>query len=127
MNNESNEGPGWSPDGGRFWRKDGKLYWEDGDITEDGGIMREMPDLRPKSEWKEGENYSLWSDEKRAEVKAAKKAERDLYEKERADEFAKYKALCLSAKSKITREEYEAIQWSDYRGQDPIFMWEELP
>ncbi len=24
------EGPGWSPDGGEFWVRDGYLYWSDG-------------------------------------------------------------------------------------------------
>ncbi len=133
MKDYSPNGPGFSPDGGHFWRKDGKLYWADGDITPDGGIMREMPPLPghengvPESEWHKYENYSAWSDEKRAAVLAAKKTERDAYKKEVEEEREQIKALCISAKAKLTKEEYAAIQWSRYSHEQPHFPWEDLP
>ena len=126
MNFTNPNGPSWSPDGGRFWRKDGKLYWSDGEITDDGGIMREMPTM-PGVDYSHYENYSEWSDEKRAEVKAklaAERAELARLEKLEEDEI---KALCISAKAKLTKEEYDAIQWSRYSHENPWFMWEDLP
>lgn len=124
------DGPGWSPDGGDFWVKGDLLYWSDGSIWDmrDGGMIRTMPDgPTPESEWHKYENFSAWSDEKRAEAVAENMAKREDAKKQQDEEMARIKLLCISAKSKITQEEYEAIQWSEYRGQDPVFMWEELP
>lgn len=121
------EGPSWSPDGGSFWRKGGKIYWEDGDITEDGGMMREMLYSIPESEWHKYEDYSAWSDEKRAEVVAKHKAERDQYKKEKAEYDEQIKALCITAKSKLTKEEYEAVQQAGDAHDSPYFPWEDLP
>jgi hypothetical protein len=106
-------GPSWSPDGGSFWRKDGKLYWEDGSITDDGGMMREMPTPIPESEWHLYEDYSAWSDEKRAEVAAARKAEREQAKSAHDEWVAVIRALQASAKAKLTEEEYEAVQISE--------------
>jgi hypothetical protein len=121
------EGPSSSPDGGAFWRKDGKIYWADGDITEDGGMMREMCLIIPESEWHKYENYSAWSVEKRAEVVARVKAEREQAQKEYDAEAERIKALCVSAKTKLTQEEYEAVQWSQFSYEQPRFCWDELP
>jgi hypothetical protein len=59
------DGPMFSPDAGRCWRKNNVLYWEDGDITagECSRFIRLMP-------MPDGEDYSLWTDEKRTSVKA---------------------------------------------------------
>lgn len=102
-------GPSWSPDGGSFWRKDGKLYWEDGDITEDTGMIREMLYSIPESDWHKYDDFSAWSDEKRAEVKAAKQTERDKYEAETKAWEDAIRALKASAKAKLTEDEWEAV------------------
>lgn len=105
----SRNGPGWSPDGGSFWRKDGKIYWEDGAICDDGWI-REMPDDPiPESEWHKYEDYSAWSDEKRAEVKAQNKIEREQYEASMKLWADGIRALRASAKTKLTEEEWDAM------------------
>lgn len=111
----SANGPSWSPDGGSFWRKDGKLYWEDGDITEDGGMMREMPTMTPESEWHKFEDFSAWTDEHRSKVKAEKAAERAAAKKAHDEWVAGIRALQESAKAKLTPEEYEAVQMEEYR------------
>ena len=38
------DGPGWSPDGGEYWVRDGKVYWEDGTVRElSKSLFRTMP------------------------------------------------------------------------------------
>lgn len=46
-------GPGFSPDGGRFWVKDNLLYWQDGEVWDmtEGWIIRAVT-------WEKGDNYS---------------------------------------------------------------------
>ena len=112
--NETRNGPGWSPDGGYFWRKDGKLYWSDGDITDDGGMMRQMPCDDPKSFYSGVENFSEWSDEKRATVRAEAQKKRDEYRAKSDAYIAKIEALCAIAKTKLTPEEYEAVEAYGY-------------
>jgi hypothetical protein len=100
------EGPGWSPDGGRFWVKDGKSYWEDGDITDlsiEGHLFRTMPGNAS------GEDYSAWSEEKRSAEKAKNALLRDRYAKEVAELSERDKMLVESARSKLTEDEFEAV------------------
>jgi hypothetical protein len=56
------DGPGYSPDGGRYWVKGNLLFWSDGGIWDmnEGGLIRTLPELGMHAE-----NFSLWSDEKR--------------------------------------------------------------
>jgi len=116
-------GPGWSPDGGKFWVKDNLVYWSDGDITDmnNGGVFRTMP-----GNYTHEENYSEWSDEKRAEVKAKFKAERDEAAAEEAKEDAEQEALCRTAKTKLTKEEYEAVHAAGSYCDCGRFFWGEL-
>ena len=58
------QGPGWSPDGGKFWIDNDKIYWHDGDIDDISLPIRVMPG------YSHDEDYSQWSDEHRAMVKA---------------------------------------------------------
>jgi hypothetical protein len=64
MTNKNNfpDGPGYSPDGGSFWARDGKLYWEDGDVTSADIFFRSMP-------CKHGIDYSAWTPEQFAAKK----------------------------------------------------------
>lgn len=103
-------GPGSSPDNGSFWRKGGRIYFEDGSVFDDAGfVQRESLFEIPESEWHKYENYSAWSDEKRAEVMAAKKAERDKYEAEVKVWEDEVRTLKASAKAKLTEDEWEAV------------------
>jgi hypothetical protein len=101
------QGPGYSPDGGNLWRQGNLIYWQDGDVVNleerDSYIIRYM-------RLTNGEDYSKWTDEQCAKVKA-----------ERAEQIAKYKThaeeltarrdkLVKSAKAKLTTEEFEAVQ-----------------
>jgi hypothetical protein len=108
MNDMKTQGPGWSPDGGAFWRKDGKEYWEDGDITENA-IFRVSLYVAPESDWHKYENYSEWSDEKRAAVKAEYAAKREAEEKEELERIERREHLCAIARIKLTEEEYNAV------------------
>lgn len=103
-------GPGWSPDGGAFWRKDGKIYWEDGEITDGNEMIREMIGVKS-----DGEDYSVWTNEHRARVKAEKAAERAEAEMAHEKWVAEVRVLQESAKAKLTVEEYEAVQVDEYR------------
>ena len=61
------DGPGWSPDGGYFWVKGDTLDWEDGATWDmnDGCVIR--VGFGPY----ECENFSAWTDERRAAALAA--------------------------------------------------------
>ena len=102
------QGGGSIVGGLNFWRKENKLYWEDGEITDvphaAEGIMM-MINPRSSSD----ENYSEWSDEKRASVKAEwdakRKADQEAEEKEKRERFAWVEI----AKGKLTDEEFSAV------------------
>ena len=98
------DGPGWSPDGGKFWVNGGVLYWEDGDAWDmtSGGVIR--TGLGPYTH----EDYSAWTDERRAEVHAEWVAHRQKWKQQRDAEEAARRALIKSAKAKLTPEEFEA-------------------
>ena len=102
------EGPGWSPDGGKFWVKGDLLYWHDGTIWDmrDGCIIRSM-------HYDHDEDYSAWSDDKRAAVLAENRAE---YAKIKAEDDcynAERTRLRESARAKLTPEEIEACNLED--------------
>jgi len=82
------EGPGWSPDGGKFWVKGDLLYWHDGTIWDmrDGCIIRSMH----------------YDHDEYAKIKA----EDDCYNAERT-------RLRESARAKLTPEEIEACNLED--------------
>jgi hypothetical protein len=72
--------------------------------TNDGGIIRTTPWPTP-----DGEDFSQWSDEKRAEVLAKANAERA---ERRAAEEAYNRELAVlreSARAKLTTAEYDAV------------------
>ena len=52
------DGPGWSPDGGKYWVNDNVVYWHDSDVSDlnEGGFIRVMP-----SGFDHNENYyEIW-------------------------------------------------------------------
>ena len=61
------DGPGFSPDGGRFWKRGDKIFWEDGEITSatSEGVFRCM-----KIKGRDCEDFSQRSEEKRKAVQA---------------------------------------------------------
>lgn len=100
---------GWSPDVGRFVRREDTIYTEHGHtyVDGDGYAFRvgSMSDTPPT----DGENYADWSESKREEVIAMNRARTEKYEEEEAREVKKRNALVEQAKAKLTPEEYEAI------------------
>jgi len=99
------DGPHWSPDGGYFWAKGGKYYWRHGSITTsppcriwDGNVNEEL-----------AEDYSAWSDEKRAEVFAETERKREEWRKLEVEYQTEQEKLIESARAKITEEEFAAI------------------
>ena len=98
------DGPHWSPDGGYFWAKDGKYYWPDGDVTE-------SPPCRL---WdRDGitcENFSEWSDEKRAAVLAETKAKQS--EREAAQKIyqIRLESIMEIVRGKLTADELQAVE-----------------
>lgn len=111
--------------------KGDKIYWSDGDITvmKEGqlAMIRTMGDAVSESEWHKYDNFSAWTDEKRAKVVAKHKNARVKQKEEDAKEHSRIRDICIRAKAKLDKEEYEAIQWTEYRGQDPMFLWGDLP
>lgn len=99
------DGPGWSPDGGKFWVKGDVLYWEDGDVWDmtDGGVIRLAGGPFHH------EDYSEWSDEKRAEVRAIHAASRKIQKVNDRARKKELKALQKSARKKLTDAEFAAV------------------
>lgn len=100
------QGPGWSPDGGRYWIKGHFIYWHTGHVGDlrDGAVFRVMP-----GGYQHDEDYSAWTDEHRAQVRKeweerrdAAKAEAEAAEKIRQGHLA-------SARAKLTDEEWHAV------------------
>ena len=50
------DGPGWSPDGGKYWVNDNRVYWHNGVMLDlrEGGVFRIMP-----GGYEHSENYYL--------------------------------------------------------------------
>jgi hypothetical protein len=101
------DGNYFSPDGGYLTAKGNKLYWEDGDITENPSIIRIIAATGP--------DFSLMTDEERAQKQAEVKDFRDKEKARRAaleNAGAPYRerqsALLASAKAKLTPEEFTA-------------------
>lgn len=99
------DGPGWSPDGGQFWVKGDSLYWHDGDVTDlsAGCALRTMP-----GGYQHDDNYSLWTDEERALIKAESDKRYAVKLQEEQVREANRDSLRSSAKSKLTADEIEA-------------------
>lgn len=98
------DGPYWSPDGGYFWAKDGKYYWESGHVTDCEPLR-----LGFSSDLSHVEDFSAWSEEKRAAVYAETRRE---IERNKARERRYYKkrdALVESARAKLTEKEFDAV------------------
>jgi hypothetical protein len=108
------DGSGSSPDGGAFWAKDNIIYWHDGAVTHlaRGGLIRVS-----YCGGTDGEDYSAWTDEKRAEVLAKATAEWEADHVERLAEFNVRTALRRSAKAKLTPEEISACHLDDEDSQ----------
>ena len=107
-----NQGPGWSPDGGYFWVRGHEIFWEDGsigDITTGKGVPCRVGIGAPPTI----EDYSQWTDEHRARVVAETKARRANWKKAEVRAWRKGGLLRDSARAKITKEEWDAIQDSD--------------
>jgi len=97
-------GPGFSPDGGNYWEKDGVLYWEDGDITVLGpNVWLRTMDVST------GIDYSAWSDEERAAVKEKWRLKRIAAKDQYDAGWAECQRLVESAKAKVTEEEWDAL------------------
>jgi hypothetical protein len=95
------DGPYFSPDGGHFWAKGNQFFWEDGEITSDDICIRFIPLAT-------GENYSLWSADKRAEVQREWAEKCALYAQKTAAEEKRVQALRANARAKLTVEEIAA-------------------
>ena len=94
---------GYSPDIGHFVTRNGKTYTEHGYVFGTDLIFRAMPS------GSSGENYADWTDEQRA-VKVAERVQRqEEQQRERKLERDSRRLLVIQAKSKLTKEEFEAV------------------
>lgn len=101
------EGPGWSPDGGRFWVRAGFIYWENGDI---GDISKgQCPGRIMPGGNNHGEDFSAWTDEHRAKVKKQWAEQRAAQKQSQDAWLEKHERLVASARGKLTAEELEAV------------------
>lgn len=96
------DGHWYSPDGGSCFVKDGNIYWASGEVMPNTGIRRMM-------KVEHGEDYSQWSEEKRANVLAETIKKREAYEQQRQEYYIKQGLLIESARTKLTEEEFAAV------------------
>jgi hypothetical protein len=99
------DGPGWSPDGGKFWVRDNVIYWESGEVTQlgPGVFFRTMP-----GGYDHDEDYSSLTDEQRAERLARYRAIKQIWDEKRKSQQDARDRLIESARSKLTTEECDA-------------------
>lgn len=97
----NNDGPGWSPDGGKFWMKDGKCYWETGHIT-NGLPLRMMP-LGHEHD----EDYSAWTPYQRS---VALKKFNDKALEARAKEYKRRHQVCAEAHAILADLEADKLE-----------------
>lgn len=107
------QGGGSIARGLNFWRKGNKFYWENGEVTDvphaaEGITMM----INPYSS--SNENYSEWTDEKRASVKAEWDANRRATKEAEEKEERERLALVEVAKQKLTEEEFDAVYDTGY-------------
>jgi len=98
------DGPGFSPDGGAYWKKGDRIYFYDGDVyfaAEKGPFMRWMPT-------ETGEDFSAWSDEERAIAKTGWKVRREEEQRRQEESKKRRQELRASAKAKLTAAEIDA-------------------
>lgn len=100
------DGPHWTPDGGYFWAKGGKYYWPNGDVTT----------VQPARLWDQGgnlhavEDYSAWSDEKRAAIWKETQLKRLRIKRDQARYARKLAKAVAIAEAKLTEEDIEALR-----------------
>jgi hypothetical protein len=102
------DGPGWSPDGGYYYVRDGMIYWSDGEVgdTRKGqGPCR----LGVNSDYSHVEDFSQWSDEKRAAVLAETMRKRAEYAAIRKAAYEEMERLVEIARGKLTEDEFNAV------------------
>ncbi len=107
-----NDGPGWSPDGGKFWKKGDKLYWHDGEVTNANLLIR----VGMSGTSCDHEDYSAWSDEKRAAIFKETQSRWEAAAKEEKRELEIRNTLRASARLKLTAEEIKAcdLEYDEY-------------
>ena len=101
---------GFSPDVGRFVLRNDLMYTEHGAVytRAEQTWIRSMPTATGE------ENYADWSDGKRAEVAAENARKYALQEEERKAARQAQELLVLSAKAKLTEEEFDAVRgWEE--------------
>lgn len=109
------QGPGWSPDGGYFWVRGDFIYWADGEV---GQISKgNFPCRQGFGDYSNVEDFSAWSDKKRASVLAETIRKRDEYKSAQNKYYTKRSELVAAARAKLTEEEFSAV-WEAGRDND---------
>lgn len=109
IGDDSIDGWFWSPDCGMIQRKAGKFYYANGEVSDKAAWCRvgfNFYDEKPDHV----EDMSLWTDEKRAAIKA--KIKSDYEEQKRAAAAAEEvrQIHLATARAKLTEEEFEAVR-----------------
>lgn len=101
------QGPGWSPNGGKYWVRDDFIYWHDGNV---GQISKdEVPCRVGMHGCEHDEDYSAWTDEHRAAVKKESDDKRSMWRQMELDSIKAREILVASAKLKLTEDEFNAV------------------
>lgn len=103
-----NDGPGWSPDCGDFWVKNRVIYFADGETYDPkpGEIFA----MRTGDPGRPCEDFSAWTDEKRAAVQAEYAERRRVAQEQRTSAYQKRKDAGEAVLAKLTADEREALE-----------------
>ncbi len=105
------DGYWWTPDcGQRFIAKGDSLFFEDGGVVPNDGRVMRLMSYEPGA----FEDFSAWSDEKRAEVAEDWRQRREAATREREAHDAQRAILVASAEAKLTDDEKDALM-EEYR------------
>jgi hypothetical protein len=99
---------GYSPDIGSYVKRNGKIYTEYGAVYSDSFLIRSALCSSIS------ENYADWTEEHRAEVKAAFEKKWEEEKNKKDVEKASHQKLIEQAKTKLTEDEFWAVMHNDY-------------
>ena len=113
------------PGGPSWWATETHIFWDNGEIAlnaNDGFVWRVSSQGQTGPGW---ENFSLWSEEKRREVKEAITRQVAVYDQEKAARDEQELATLVSIKSKLTADEWAYFKCNfEYR---PDCGWPDEP
>jgi len=112
------DGPGYSIDGGYYWVRGDSIYFNNGQVFPNRFCPMRLGPIEPQPGTVE--DFSAWSDEKRAAVLAESEARWAEAEAREQTAYESRKALCIAARAKLTADEWYAVYHAGGKNENPL-------